>query len=409
MRLYSLLVLTAVVALTAVPRAALAQAETIPAPAEYFGFEIGADGELARYPDVLNYLQLLGERSGRVAYEPRGTTTDGNPYALLKFSARANLDRLDRLVAINHRLADPRGLSEQEARSLAREGVPFYFLYATIHSTEVGNGLAILNIAHRLATEESPEIREILDNTVVLPRPVAEPGRPGAGGRPLVRDAGHRLRPRLPRPVPPLHRSRRQPRLVHVHAEGDAARHRHPPRVQAADHARHAPDGESRRADVRPAVPRPARPEHPPDPAGGAGADRTRDAVGADRGRQAGDHLRRPVRPLDARPPVHGLSRTAAHPDRDRQRQPRRPLRQSRRGEPPPRTAGGPDELPGALRLGRLANRRHRRVRGDRDVRGAREHGEVPHEVARELLPRASRLGEPRRGTLRVHHPGRTA
>ena len=175
MRLHTLLALTAAVALTAVPRAALAQADTIPAPAKYFGFEIGADGELARYPDVVDYLQLLAERSERVAYEPRGTTTDGNPYVLLKFSARANLERLDRLVAINHRLADPRGLSEGEARSLAREGVPFYFLYATIHSTEVGNGLAILKIAHRLATEESPEIREILDNTIVLLVPSQNP------------------------------------------------------------------------------------------------------------------------------------------------------------------------------------------------------------------------------------------
>ena len=246
MRLYSLLVLTAVVALTAVPRAALAQAETIPAPAEYFGFEIGADGELARYPDVLNYLQLLGERSGRAAYEPRGTTTDGNPYALLKFSATANLDRLDRLVAINHRLADPRGLSEQEARSLAREGVPFYFLYATIHSTEVGNGLAILNIAHRLATEESPEIREILDNTVVLLVPSQNPD-----GQVLVVDHWYETQG--------TGYARVYPDLYHRYTGHDDNRDwfmftqtetrlatGHSPRAEAAGDPRHAPDGAQR-------------------------------------------------------------------------------------------------------------------------------------------------------------------
>ena len=84
--------------------------QAIRPPSEFFGFEIGADGELARYPRVLEYLQHLAERSDRVMYEERGTTTNGHPYALVKFSAAANLERLDRLVEINHRLADSRGL-----------------------------------------------------------------------------------------------------------------------------------------------------------------------------------------------------------------------------------------------------------------------------------------------------------
>ncbi len=150
-------------------------AQAVPTPAQYFGFEMGADGELVRYPRVLEYLQLLQDRTDRVEYEHRGTTTDGNPYVLVKFSARENLERLERLIEINHRLADPRGLSEERAQALAREGVPFYFVYATIHSTEVGPGQAIVNIAHRLATEDSPEIREILDNTVVLMVPSQNP------------------------------------------------------------------------------------------------------------------------------------------------------------------------------------------------------------------------------------------
>ncbi len=164
-----------VLGLACVAFVAPAGAQTVQAPADFFGFEIGTDGELAKYPEVLEYLQHLEAESDRLAYVPRGTTTDGHPYVLVTISSKANLDRLDRLIEINHRLADPRGLSEADARALAREGVPFYFLYATIHSTEVGNGQAIINIAHRLATEESPEIQEILDNTVVLLVPSQNP------------------------------------------------------------------------------------------------------------------------------------------------------------------------------------------------------------------------------------------
>ena len=168
-----LLPLLVVSTLVGMASAALAQAAQT--PSEFFGFEIGTDGELARYPRVLDYLQHLANHSDRVDYEVRGTTTDGHPFALATISSKANLDRLERLVEINHRLADPRGLTQAEARALTLEGVPFYFLYATLHSTEVGNGQTIIKVAHRLATEDSPEVNEILENAVVLLVPSQNP------------------------------------------------------------------------------------------------------------------------------------------------------------------------------------------------------------------------------------------
>ena len=152
-----------------------AQAQSLQTPERFFGFEIGTDGELARYPRVVAYLKHLADNSDRVMFEERGTTTLGNPYVLVTFSSRENLKRLDRLVEINHRLADPRGLPEADAMRLAREGVPFYFLFATIHSTEVGNGQAIIEIAHRMATDDGAEIQQILDNTVLLLVPSQNP------------------------------------------------------------------------------------------------------------------------------------------------------------------------------------------------------------------------------------------
>jgi hypothetical protein len=154
---------------------ASAQAQQVPTPEQFFGFRIGADGELARYPKVLEYFQLLAKSTDRVKYEELGKTTMGNAYALVRISSPQNLARFDRLVEINRRLADPRTLSDAEAQKLTSEGKPFYLLYATIHSTEVSNGQAILYIVHRLATESSPFIREILDNSVVLLVPSQNP------------------------------------------------------------------------------------------------------------------------------------------------------------------------------------------------------------------------------------------
>jgi len=161
--------------LVAVPQPVGRAAQQVPDPTAFFGFAIGSDGELARYPKVLEYFQQVAARSDRVRYERLGDTTMGNEYALVTISAPQNLRRLERLVEINQRLANPRGLSDAEARRLSEEGRPFYFLYATIHSTEVSNGQAIINIVHELATSEATEIRQILDNSVLLLVPSQNP------------------------------------------------------------------------------------------------------------------------------------------------------------------------------------------------------------------------------------------
>ena len=136
-----------------------ALAQSVPTPEQFFGFKIGADGELARYPKILEYFQLLAKQTDRVKFEELGKTTMGNGYALLRISSPENLAKFDRLVEINRRLADPRGLSEAEAQKLAAEGKPFYLVYATIHSTEVCNGQAIIDIVHRLATDNIADIK----------------------------------------------------------------------------------------------------------------------------------------------------------------------------------------------------------------------------------------------------------
>ena len=153
----------------------LLQAGATQAPDQFFGIKIGADGELARYPKIVEYLQHLSKTTNRVKFEETGKTTMGNPYVLATISAPENLAKLNRLVEINRRLADPRGLTEAEAKRLAQEGRAFYFVYGTIHSTEVGNTQSLIEIAHRLATDTSADVKQILDNVVVLLVPSQNP------------------------------------------------------------------------------------------------------------------------------------------------------------------------------------------------------------------------------------------
>ncbi len=131
-----------------------ALAQSVPTPEQYFGFKIGADGELARYPKILEYFQLLAKQTDRVKYEELGKTTMGNSYPLLRISSPAEPGEVRsarRDQPAPRRSA--RTVARARRRSSAAEGKPFYFIYATIHSTEVSNGQAIINIVHRLATE----------------------------------------------------------------------------------------------------------------------------------------------------------------------------------------------------------------------------------------------------------------
>lgn len=156
----------------ALPAAAGAQAQS---PEQFFGFEPGTDGELARYPKVVEYLQHLASTTDRVKFEVVGKTTMNQDYVLAIISSPQNLARLDRLTQITRRLADPRGLPDADAQALIQEGRPFYFVYTTIHATEVGNMQAIALVAHSLATDASPATREVLDNAVVLLVPSQNP------------------------------------------------------------------------------------------------------------------------------------------------------------------------------------------------------------------------------------------
>jgi Zinc carboxypeptidase len=162
-------------ALTAMLVAAPAQAAPIPAPKQYFGFELGTTGKLARFSKIQSYLKLIGDNSNRADYFNLGTTTNGNEMPLLHVSAPKNLQNVDAILAANDRLANPRGLSEEDAKELAAGHIPVYYLEAGMHSTEVGPVQVIPDIVHRLATERSPEINRILNEMLIIVLPAANP------------------------------------------------------------------------------------------------------------------------------------------------------------------------------------------------------------------------------------------
>jgi Zinc carboxypeptidase len=147
----------------------------VPAPESVLGFVPGEDRKLADWDQVLDYVHRLAAASDRVRVDEVGQTTQGRPFVLVTVTSAANQARLEALRQINLRLADPRGLGEDEAASLVRAGRAIVAMAFSIHSTEVGGTLASLRLLHHLAASDSEDVRRILDETILLVLPSHNP------------------------------------------------------------------------------------------------------------------------------------------------------------------------------------------------------------------------------------------
>jgi hypothetical protein len=149
----------------------------VPAPEDVLGFRPGDDRRLAGWSQTVEYFRRLAAASPRVRVEELGKTTLGAPFVLATISAPENIERLETYKDIQRRLADPRTLrrGEAEAEGLISNGKAVVLITCGVHSTEVGSYLSGMLIAHRLASSDEPEVREILNNTIVLLVPSLNP------------------------------------------------------------------------------------------------------------------------------------------------------------------------------------------------------------------------------------------
>ncbi len=154
-----------------------APAVNLPAPVDVLGFTPGDDRKLASWQQIATYFTQLDRASNRVVVEDLGKTTLGRPFLVATISSPANIARLDYFKEIQRKLADPRIINsnDAEAEKLIAEGRTIVLITCGIHSTEVGGNLVSMNIAYTLASDDSPETREILDRCIVLLVPSLNP------------------------------------------------------------------------------------------------------------------------------------------------------------------------------------------------------------------------------------------
>ncbi len=155
---------------------ASAAAQSVPTPRQHFGFEIGADRKLADWNQLTAYYEKLAKTSQRVIVDTLGTTTKGRPFIMVTVTSEANQAKLDELHDVQMRLADPRRVANDgELQSLLDEGRTVVLITHSIHATEVGGSQMAARLLWRLASSDDPEIKEILDNVILLDIPSLNP------------------------------------------------------------------------------------------------------------------------------------------------------------------------------------------------------------------------------------------
>jgi hypothetical protein len=152
----------------------LPASSTVPTPEKVLGYVIGTPEKLTYVKDVHRYMHELENASPRVKVFTMGDSEEGREMILVVIADEQTIQQLDHYKGITAKLADPRKTSEEQARQLIAEGKPMYWATGSIHSPETGSPEMLMELAYRLAVGETPLIKSIRDNIIVMLTPVVE-------------------------------------------------------------------------------------------------------------------------------------------------------------------------------------------------------------------------------------------
>ena len=152
----------------------LPASDKVPTPLKFLGYIPGEPGKLTYHKDIVRYMEALDKASDRVTMMKIGESDEGRDMVAVVVADEATIKNLDKYRQITSQLTDPRKLNDAQANQLIATGKPIYYAMGSIHSPEVGSPEMLMELAYRLAVEESPFIQTIRNNAIVVLTPASE-------------------------------------------------------------------------------------------------------------------------------------------------------------------------------------------------------------------------------------------
>jgi len=148
--------------------------DKVPSPDKVLGYVVGTAKQADLLERSISLLSRTGEGdAARPRLQRAEKSEEGKEQILVAWVMRVCW-RSSIATKRSRKLADPRKLNEQEAKDLIGEGKVFYWASGSIHSPETGSCEMLMELAYRLAVEESSFIQAIRKNVIVLITPVLE-------------------------------------------------------------------------------------------------------------------------------------------------------------------------------------------------------------------------------------------
>lgn len=141
----------------------------IPAPEDFFGFQIGA--KHLTYDQILMYMRQLDRLSPRVRLIENGYTYEKNPILYLIISTPENIANRKYIRQQQLKIADPAA-----SASLDLEEMPLVnWLGYSVHGNEATGINASALVAYALVASEDPMVLEMLEKNVIILQPALNP------------------------------------------------------------------------------------------------------------------------------------------------------------------------------------------------------------------------------------------
>ncbi len=148
--------------------AALVAQPRVTSPREALGFNIGDDYHLASYTQLTAYWKKLAAESPRMKLEDMGPTAEGRRQYMAIITAPENHKNLARYKEIARRLALAEGLTEEQARALAREGKAVVWIDGGLHATETVGSQQLIEMVYQMVSREDEETLRFLNDVILL-------------------------------------------------------------------------------------------------------------------------------------------------------------------------------------------------------------------------------------------------
>jgi hypothetical protein len=163
-----LLRLVCISALLSVALAATAAQTRITSPREQLGFDFGDDYQLANYTQIADYWRKLDAESDRLIVQEIGRTAEGRAQLMAIVTSPENHRTLAKYKDISGRLALADGLSDVDARALAKEGKAVVWIDGGLHATETLGAQQLAETVYQLVSRNDEETMRFLHDCIVV-------------------------------------------------------------------------------------------------------------------------------------------------------------------------------------------------------------------------------------------------